>query len=276
MKIYKAQVKKFFSQKVSLGEFLLKLTNLKPAELGDAASKGAVWIQKKGKGKILRIRVLNDIVFPDDMIQLFYDPKVLKIPEVRDLKPIYEDENYGVWQKPAGVVPQGSQSGDHASLLRFVELHRGKEVFLVHRLDRETDGLMVIAYNQNTAKYFSDLFQKSHIEKIYEAVVLGELEKGHKETIRVSLDDKEAITHFEVLEARDNRSLLRVRIDTGRLHQIRRHLDFINHPVMGDPKYGKGNKNRSGLKLLAYSLSFHDPWLKKLQTFQAPEHLTLD
>lgn len=275
MKVFKSQVKKYFSQRTSLGEFLLKLTPLKPLELGDAATKGAVWIQKNGKGKILRIRELNSQVSPEDIVQIFFDPKVLKLPEVPPLEPIFEDNNYGVWPKPPGVVPQGSQSSDHASLLRYVEKVKGKEVFLVHRLDRETEGLMIIAYHSQAAAYFSDLFQKNQIKKEYQAIVLGEMEKGHKETITVSLDDKEAVTHIEVLANNKGKSLLKVLIDTGRLHQIRRHLDFIGHPVMGDPKYGKGNKNRQGLMLLAYSLSFQDPWNKKLQTFTLPLGLSL-
>lgn len=275
MKVYKSQVKKLFPQRTTLGDFLLKLTPLTPSQLGEAATKGAVWIQRKNKGKTLRIRGLKENLDPEDMIQLFYDPKVLNLPEVTHLEEIYEDENYGVWIKPAGVVPQGSQSSDHASLLRYVEKFKNKEVYLVHRLDRETEGLMIIAYHAKAAAWFSDLFQKNKIFKVYEAIVLGEMEKGHKETISASLDDKEAVTHLEVLDSKNNRSLLKVKIDTGRLHQIRRHLDFIGHPVMGDPKYGKGNKNREGLKLLASELSFHDPWALKLQTFSLPKHLSL-
>jgi tRNA pseudouridine32 synthase/23S rRNA pseudouridine746 synthase len=275
MKVYKSQVSKLFPQRTTLGDFLLKLTKLTPSQLEEAASKGGVWIQRKGKGKILRIRSLTDPVSPEDVIQLFYDPKVLKLPEVNDLDSLYEDENYGVWIKPPGVVPQGSQSSDHASLLRFVERTRKKEVFLVHRLDRETLGIMLVAYNAKAAAYLSDLFQKNKIKKGYEAIVLGELERGHRETIRASLDDKDAVTHFEVLQNKNGKSLLKVTIETGRLHQIRRHLDFIGHPIMGDPKYGKGNKNREGLKLVASELSFEDPWLRKVQSFSLSEPLTL-
>lgn len=271
MKIYKQKV----TQKQTLGDFLLKITKLTPKELGDAAAKGGVWIQRKGKGKILRIRGLADELFTGDIVQLNYDPKVLKLPEVKHLDALYEDENYGVWIKPAGVVPQGSQASDHASVLRYVELQKKKEVFLVHRLDRETLGLMLVAYNSKAAAYLSDLFAKNAIKKEYEAIVLGTLTPGRKDTITASLDDKEAITHFEVIDSDERCSLLKVTIETGRLHQIRRHLDFIGNPIMGDPKYGKGNKNREGLKLVASSLTFQDPWLRKTQTFTLPEHLKL-
>lgn len=275
MKIYKSEVKKHFSQRTTLGEFLMKLTPLSPAQQGEVATKGGVWIQRKGKGKILRIRSLKEIILPEDMITVYFDPKVLKLPEVKDLKAVYEDSNYGVWIKPPGVVPQGSQASDHASVLRYVEKVKNKEVFLIHRLDRETLGLMIVAYHSKAAGLLSDIFQKNIIQKTYEAIVLGEMEKGSKGTITASLDDKEAITHYEVVDAGDNQSLLKVTIETGRLHQIRRHMDFIGHPIMGDPKYGKGNKNREGLKLIAASLSFTDPWLNEVKHFHLPDHLSL-
>jgi tRNA pseudouridine32 synthase / 23S rRNA pseudouridine746 synthase len=275
MKIYKSEVKKHFSQRTTLGEFLMKLTPLTPGQLGEVALKGGVWIQRKGKGKILRIRTLKESVDPLDIITVNYDPKVLKLPEVNDLEAIYEDQNYGVWIKPPGVVPQGSQASDHASVLRYVEKVKNKEVYLVHRLDRETLGLMIVAYNSRAAGLLSDLFQKNKIEKVYEAVVVGEMRPGLKNTIKASLDDKEAITHYEVVATKNNLSLLKVTIETGRLHQIRRHLDFIGHPIMGDPKYGKGNKNKEGLKLVAASLTFTDPWLNKVQHFALSAQLSI-
>lgn len=275
MKIYKSQVNKFFPQPTTLGDFLLKLTKLTSVDLADAAHKGAVWIQRKGKGKILRIRSLQEKVIPEDVIQLFFEPKVLKLPEVNKLEAVYEDSHFGVWIKPAGIVPQGSQTGDHASVLRYVEKVKGKEVYLVHRLDRETLGLMLVGYDSKAAALLSDLFQKNKIKKEYEAIVLGEMKIGHTQTIKASLDDKEAITHFEVIDSKNNQSLLKVTIETGRLHQIRRHLDFIGHPIMGDPKYGKGNKNKEGLKLVASSLAFEDPWLKKTHSFSVESHLSL-
>ncbi len=275
MKIFKSPVKKFFSQGCSLGEFLLKLTPLGPKELEDVALKGGVWIQRKGKGKILRIRLLKELVLPDDVIQVFYDPKVLKISHPKNIESVFDCAHYGVWIKPAGVVPQGSQASDHASLLRFVEKMKKKEVYLVHRLDRETTGLMLIAYNSKAAALLSDLFQKHKILKEYESIVSGELKAGLRETIRASLDDKEAITHYEVLASTSHESHLRLTIETGRLHQIRRHLDFIGHPIMGDPKYGKGNKNKEGLKLSAFRMSFVDPWTETAVTFELPDQWKL-
>lgn len=275
MKMYKALVSKLFPQGVTLVELLMKLSNLNPTILEEAALKGAVWVQK-GSGKTLRERNINSKISPQDTVSFFYDPKVLSLPSVTAGDCIYENNRYGVWVKPAGVVPQGTQTGDHASLLRYIETVKKKEVYLVHRLDRETAGLMIFAYTSEAAGKLGDLFQRNLIKKEYEAIVFGELEKGLKQTIDVTLDDKKAVTHFEVIQNTHNRSLIKVQIETGRLHQIRRHLDHIGYPVMGDPKYGRGNKNRAGLMLIAKSLSFQDPWEKKNVTWNCPFNLVLN
>jgi tRNA pseudouridine32 synthase/23S rRNA pseudouridine746 synthase len=263
MRTFNIQVSKYFTKKTKLGEVLHKVTSLSEDALDDAAIKGAVWLQKSAKGKILRIRSIDSLVDPTDKINFYYDPRVLSFNEIGEAKCIYETSHYGVWVKAAGVMPQGTQASDHTSLLRYVEKVKNKEVYLIHRLDRETEGLMIIGYTSESAAKLGDLFQKNKITKIYQAIVKGEIERGHKQTINESLDGKEAITHFESLENKDGKSLLSIKIDTGRLHQIRRHLELIDHPVIGDPKYGRGNKNRDGLKLLAKSLNFLDPWTKK-------------
>lgn len=260
MRTFNILVSKFITEKSKLGDVVTKATNLPIEVIADAAHKGALWHQKMGKGKILKVRDTRVIINPADKLTLYYDPRILSYPELMEATCLHETENYGIWLKAAGVLPQGTQTGDHTSLLRYVEKQKKKETFLIHRLDRETEGLMIVGYNSQAAGLLGDLFQRNKVTKTYQAVVLGEMERGHKESINHSLDGKEAITHIEVLENAKERSLLSVKIETGRLHQIRRHLEFINHPVMGDPKYGRGNKNRDGLKLLAKSLEFADPW----------------
>jgi tRNA pseudouridine32 synthase/23S rRNA pseudouridine746 synthase len=275
MKIFKGKVSRHFTRKCSLGEACLKLSPLSLEQISEASSKGAIWIKRGGQRKTLRIRSVDELVAPDDEILIYFDAKVLAVPELKNLRCLYEDKNYGVWVKPAGVVAQGSQSGDHASVLRYVEKVKGKEVYLVHRLDRETDGLILVAYHAKAAALLSNLFKEHLIKKTYEAIVLGRLPQGLTQEIMIPLDEKEAITNFEVLASNDQQSLLRLTIQTGRLHQIRRHLDLIGHPVIGDPQYGRGNKNRSGLKLKAVELCFRDPWSNQEKTFNHFDSLSL-
>ncbi len=271
MKVYKVIAR----ESGILSALLSSSSKLPPDKIADACTKGAVWLQKGGKGKILKERDANYPVRPQDILTFYCDPRVLSLPTLTQAECLEETRHYGVWIKKAGVVTQGTQAGDHTSLLRYVEVNKKKETYLVHRLDRETEGLTLIAYTSEGAAKLSRLFQENRIKKTYEAVVLGSMTPGRKETITASLDDKEAVSHIEVLDSSESVSLLKVDIETGRLHQIRRHLDHIGHPVMGDPKYGKGNKNREGLKLLASSLSFVDPWDKKIKTWSMPEHLTV-
>ncbi len=275
MRTFNIIASKYVTEKTKLGDVLHKATSLAPDVLADAASKGAVWHQKLGKGKILRVRDLRVIINTADKLTLYFDPRILSYPELKSADCLHEGPHYGIWLKAAGVLPQGTQSGDHTSLLRFVEKKIKKEAYLVHRLDRETEGLMIIGYSSEGAAKLGELFQKNKITKTYQAIVLGELERGLTQTINESLDGKEAVTHFEVLANKDNMSLLTLKIETGRLHQIRRHLEFIKHPVMGDPKYGKGNKNRDGLKLLAKSLSFVDPWTLEDVKIELDSNLSL-
>jgi tRNA pseudouridine32 synthase/23S rRNA pseudouridine746 synthase len=275
MRTFRIVPKGQFLEKSKLGEVLHRFTLIEFDRLADAAAKGAVWLQKKGQGKILRVRSLHLEVFPDDIITLYYDRKILSLPTLGHAECFFENNHYGVWLKDVGVVAQGTQSGDHTSLLRYVEKLRKKDVYLVHRLDRETGGLMIVAYDSRSAGLLSDLFTKNKVRKVYQAIVLGTMEVGEAGTIDASLDDKEALTRYRVLASSAERSLLEIEIETGRLHQIRRHLDHIGHPVIGDPKYGVGNKNREGLRLLATGLSFIDPWDKSLKTFTLPKSLTL-
>lgn len=272
MKIFKAKVKDHFPQGSTLGEVLKKISKLDDLKVGEAAQKGAVWLQRSGKGKILKARDLRIILKPDDLVTLNYDERVLSI-KLKDHPVLLQDsKHYGVWFKPAGMVTQGTPAGDHTSLLRLVEIEKKKEIYLIHRLDRETAGLTIVGYSSEGARELSKLFVENKIKKIYHALILG-LPSEERQTISASLDGKEAITHFKVLKHLESVSLIEVELETGRLHQIRRHLDFIGHPVMGDPKYGRGNKNRQGLKLLAKSLSFIDPWDNSSKHYECVETL---
>jgi tRNA pseudouridine32 synthase / 23S rRNA pseudouridine746 synthase len=275
MRSYRASVGKFSSTPLSLLEVLTQMAKLEREVLAAAAEKGAVWLQRKGKGKILRSRNLREILSPEDVVYFYYDRRILELPSLKHADCIYEDRHYGVWVKPAGVLPQGTQAGDHTSLLRYVEALKKKQLYLIHRLDRETEGLMLIGYSSEAAAKLTRLFTTHQIKKTYQALVLGEMQPGARDTIRQPLDGKEAITHFQCLAVKPGSSLLEVELETGRLHQIRRHMHQIGHPLIGDPRYGSGNKNREGLQLKGVRLEFQDPWSGSLRCFELPGRITI-
>lgn len=232
---------------------------------------GAVKVKAGGKGSFKRIRDPKVKLKPNDLIEAVFDQKVLTLPAFTNAQCLFDCAHYGVWLKPANIMSQGTDAGDQTSLMYAVEL-AGKTPFLVHRLDRETQGLVLVAYNSKATHLLSELFLQNKIRKIYHALVKvhGFLEE--QGVIELPLDEQEAKTSYKVLERSQDKALLELELHTGRLHQIRRHLDMIEAPVMGDPKYGKGNKNRDGLALASISLEFIDPWSGKNQHFEHKEY----
>jgi tRNA pseudouridine32 synthase/23S rRNA pseudouridine746 synthase len=173
-------------------------------------------------------------------------------------------------------MAQGTKYGDHCSLHRQAGIFFGnrRELFLVHRLDREASGIMLLAHDRKTAALLSGLFQKNLIVKKYRVEVLGNLlDRGKTGAIALPLDGRTALTEYRVesYDSETGTSTAEVVIKTGRLHQIRRHFDMIGFPVIGDPKYGRGNKNREGMKLVACSLAFRCPVSGRDAEFSLPD-----
>ncbi|MBA4373103.1 MAG: RNA pseudouridine synthase [Thermodesulfovibrio sp.] len=255
-------------------DFLVAASGLSKTKIKDAMNKGAVWI-KRSKGKLNRLRTATASLRPGDQLELYYDPELLaKKPPVAHR--LADRQNYSIWLKPAGLLAQGTMYGDHCSLMRQADLFFGvqREIFLVHRLDREAAGLMVLAHSSQAAAAFSEIFRNNLIVKKYRTEVRGDLRsKAPKGTIDLPLDNKPAVTEYAVESYNENTntSLVRVIIKTGRLHQIRRHFEMIGFPVIGDPRYGKDNKNIGGMRLEAVSLSFRCPFLRKEVEYRIPD-----
>ena len=248
---------------VTACDALAARTGLSKSKVKQGMIKGAVWHQKPG-AKPRRVRRATTVVQSGDRWIFYYDPAIL------DLLPpqaaCFQDYGqFSIWFKPAGLMVQGTRFGDHCALLRQVELHfhSKREVYLVHRLDREASGLVIMAHSRLAAARFSAMFRRQEIEKRYLIQVHGDLTRQQTSgRIDLALDGKAALTSFVTLgyDAAKNQTQVRVRIHTGRYHQIRRHFEMIGFPVMGDPRYGRNNKNSAGMQLTAYGLSFVCPF----------------
>ncbi|NUM35983.1 MAG: RluA family pseudouridine synthase [Candidatus Brocadiae bacterium] len=244
-------------------DFLEFYTRLDKACLEDVLEKGGFWVRERNKKKLLRCRSGKTKLQSGDRVEMYYDPEILAINPPQSYL-IEEEKHWGAWYKPAGLLSQGTKYSDHASILRQVEKSKG-QAYLVHRLDREAKGLMIVAYTSQGASLLSKLWQEQKIKKSYLAEVLkgtGPFTPEQGE-ITIPLDGQKACTRFRLLEQKEKTCLLMVEIETGRLHQIRRQMELIGHPVMGDPLYGKGNKNSEGMMLMSYSLEFIHPIQKK-------------
>jgi tRNA pseudouridine32 synthase/23S rRNA pseudouridine746 synthase len=268
--VFKGTIDSATSQ--SLCDYLAQHTGLSKGKVKDAMGKGAVWLARKG-GKRRRLRRVSTLLGIGDGIEFYYDQELLEI-EPPSPRCVNDLGRYSVWFKPASLMAQGTDRGDHCSLLRRAELyfHPRRQVFLVHRLDRETAGLMLIAHDSQTAARLSSLFRENRIKKHYRVRVSGALKERRGE-IDLPLDGKRALTRYSIVDydATTRVTTLDVIIDTGRRHQIRRHLAMVDHPVIGDPKYGSGNKNREGLQLAAVGLSFRCPLSGKERDYAVPD-----
>lgn len=257
-------------------DLLAEGTGLSKQRIKDAMNKGAVWWTLKGK--TLRLRRATKVLHKGSKILFFCDEQVLaRKPESANL--IYDGGNYSIWFKPAGMLSQGSQWGDHCSILRWVEVNgqpnagqRQRECFLVHRLDADAMGLIILAHDSQSAAKLSTLFQARDMRKFYQAWVVDDCDIPTTGlTLNYELDGKSAITHIKKIRVENNKTLLDVHIETGRKHQIRRHLANIGHPIVGDKLYG--SKSHSGLHLLAYRLEFVCPNTKQPIIVELPQEL---
>ncbi|MDC9726486.1 MAG: RluA family pseudouridine synthase, partial [Candidatus Thioglobus sp.] len=172
----------------------------------------------------------------------------------RGLKPIFEVDDFAVFDKPSGVMVHPTRKETPYCLLDEVRFHFGDEASLAHRIDAETSGLVLVAKNKSASSTLKTMFEHRQYDKEYLALVKGEM--CHKVTIdqpiakangsiRMKMtcdmsEGKASTTHIEPLKYNktDNTTLVKAIPITGRQHQIRVHLDFIGHPILGDPLYG--------------------------------------
>ena len=255
---------------------LARRAGLSKTRIKQAMTKGAVWI-KRQRGRRRRVRRATTRPMRGDRIELYYDAAILD-RQPPEPECIHDHRCYSVWYKPAGMLTQGTHFSDHCSLLRAAQkaFDPQRRVWPVHRLDREAQGLVLIAHDRRTAGSLSRLFRRRQITKGYYAVLKGRLETSHGlPTISAPLDGKPAITRYRVIhhDARADQTHVEVWIETGRRHQIRRHFDGIGHPLMGDPRYGRNNHDPDGLKLWAFALAFICPQCRQPHTYERPPTL---
>lgn len=249
---------------------------LSKGRLKDAMNKGAVLWQRGKQQK--RLRRAQSNIAAGEQLHLHYDDDILQ----RQCEPavcIADLQQYSIWYKPAGMLSQGNEWGDHLSLLRFAELHfaNKRQVYLVHRLDREASGLVILAHQSKTAALFSQLIQQHRISKQYQVLVCGQLPPELLQIGKVTLplDGKASETRFRLAQWQPEpaNSLLDIELISGRKHQIRRHFAALGHPVLGDPRYGEHNKDPAGLGLQAVALAFQLPGQSQRQQFSLPAAL---
>ena len=203
--------------------------------------------------------------------------------EKMNLKIIYENEDYAIIDKdenvivhPAGSIVSGTLVNGLLDYFGYNNLsHIGGDdrPGIVHRLDKDTTGLMVIAKNNSSYKYLKNLFETRKIDKEYLAICNGIFQKksgtiqtfmdrdpNNRRKMAVTNSGRDAISKYEAISENNGYSLVKIKILTGRTHQIRVHMTYINHPLLGDPVYGnvKHKFNLDHQLLHCHKLGFTD------------------
>ncbi len=239
----------------------LPTENISKQALKNYALKGAVWltpfnlkIHKPQKTE--RLRRLKKTLNPNDKLDFYYNPTLLN-SEPTPPTLIADFGQYSVWLKPRGMLSQGSKWADHTALYRWIEMHyqpnhQSRPCWIVHRLDRATCGLMLVAHSKKMAHTLSQLFEQKQIKKCYQANVWGKF-PSTTQTFTAPVQEKSAISHatrlhFFCSPSQPPISRIKITIETGRKHQIRTHLSQAGYPIVGDRLYGGGQGELSLLK----------------------------
>lgn len=201
---------------------------------------------------------------------------------------LYEDDDLLVIDKPAGLLTVATEKEKNKTAYRMVSDYlkgKGGRVFILHRLDKDTSGVLLFAKSEKVKRAYQDNWDSLVKQRTYLALVEGTPKQAEgtvhsylKETEthlvysveRPGGNAKEAITHYRLLAQKGALSLLEVNLDTGRKNQIRVHMKDLGHPVTGDKKYGAKLNNLGRLGLHAHVVSVVNPFTKKAMTFTAP------
>jgi 23S rRNA pseudouridine1911/1915/1917 synthase len=216
-----------------------------------------------------------------DLSFTFPDASSTYVPsEQGELTVLFEDEHLLAVSKSAGVATHPDGQGETGTMMnlvmRYIKQHGGEYAEHVHRLDKGTAGILLIAKHPIAKALFDRLIEHNEITRKYIAEIDGLLrrpkgsiklpigrDRHHPSRRRVSPAGQSAVTHFRVIERKDNATIVEAELETGRTHQIRVHLSHIGHPVKGDILYGGSETEDGNYRLIAHSLSFIHPFTGK-------------
>jgi RluA family pseudouridine synthase len=199
-------------------------------------------------------------------------PDIIEMDKPYNIDVIFEDERVIAINKPSGLAID-EKNNDFENVLK--KAINAPDLRVIHRLDRETTGVLLFAKNKDVFEQFKKLWQEKKVNKVYCAICLNEADFDRKE-IKKKIEGKDAETVVETIAVSDGLSCFRIAAKTGRKHQVRIHLAGIGYPVLGDKLYGpkiikqKKFKKITRHLLHSYQLSYVCPWTKREITIKAP------
>ena len=277
---------------IRLDSFIADNTEISRSQIQKLIDNGSILLNGEKTNKKYKTQL-------DDIIEFNYEEKTLTdiLPQDIPLDIVYEDEDVIVINKPKNMVVHPAVGNVDGTIVNAL-LYHCKELSdingyyrpgIVHRIDKNTSGLLVCAKNNTAHAFLSEQLKDKTCYRKYYAIVNGVIENnegeinapiGRSEKDRQTMtvtpkNSKEAITEFKVLERYDNSTLIECELKTGRTHQIRVHMKYINHSVFNDNKYSKKVIDETGQYLHAYYLSFIHPKTKKRVEFttEMPEYM---
>lgn len=254
---------------------------------------GYVLVNGKCEPKNYRLRQGDDVIIDEP------EPKELLVePENIPLNIVYEDSDIIVINKPSGMVVHPANGNESGTLVNALLYHCKDSLSgingvirpgIVHRIDKDTSGLLVVAKNDEAHVFLSSLLKDHGIKRVYHAIVTGHFKENSgtvdapiarhpvdRKKMAVVKGGKDAITHYEVICEYPSFTYAKMVLETGRTHQIRVHMSHIGHPIIGDTVYGGGKTNfekanaslLDGQILHAKVLSFPHPRTREIMTFE--------
>lgn len=266
-----------------IDSYLAKELNISRSKVQKLIKQGLVTVNEKVVSSNYIVKC-GDLISVNDDLNFEYSLEAEDI----DIDVIYEDSDLLVINKASGMVVHPAP-GHYSHTLVNALLYRfqisGGEKYrpgIVHRLDKDTSGLMMVAKGEKTHEKLSRMIANKEVERHYLAIVDGVIkhdtgtidapigrDANNRQKMAVTdVHGKEAITHFRVLETFSNHTLVECILETGRTHQIRVHMAYIGHPVSNDPLYGRGKSTEFGQMLHSKSIKFKHPTTGKELFFE--------
>lgn len=280
MEEYNFKVEENFLERIDV--FLSKEMDLTRSRIQQLIKENGITVNGKP------IKASYKVEKDDEIVVLLPEVKETEIlPEDIEINVIYEDEDIAVINKQAGLVVHPAQGHSSGTLVNGILYHiknlsgiNGEyRPGIVHRLDKDTSGLIMVAKNDKAHLELSRMFQDKEIKKTYLAILKGKVSKdkgrivtqiGRDKKDRKKMavlegigEGKSAITNYKVIEKNEKFTFVEVNIETGRTHQIRVHMKYLGYPILGDSVYGRGDSEKRQM-LHAYKLEFLHP-IKKIK-----------
>jgi len=279
---------------IRIDKYLIEELNYSRSKIQKLIKNGNIKVNDQNIKNSYIVRVDDEIKINDHNIQ-----NAEIVPENIPLDIIYEDEDVIVVNKPSGMVVHPA-AGHYTKTLVNALLYHSKDLSnvngdarpgIIHRIDKDTSGLLLVAKNDETHALLAKDLQERKILRKYIALVEGVIPHDHgtidapigrdsidrKKMAVTDINAKDAVTHFSVIERFNKATLIECKLETGRTHQIRLHMQYIGYPIVNDPVYNKKKViNNFGQMLHAKTLGFNHPRTKEYIEFsvEAPKEFT--